>query len=360
MAFWTLEKTLMVTLKSTTATFFLALVLLQASTAGAATTAFAQTTAASVANAEERQHGIELYRQGKFPEASNLLLKAVKKNKADAEAWYYLGLTLLHQPKELKNASKAFETALNLRPNYGPAYAGLAYSFLLRQKTNDALRKAQQAISIDPNIPDAHYVSGVALLRMGNREDALREANTAIDLDPHAASPYLLKSQALLTSESIPPLPPQDDGRAIRIVQYRDAADALEKYLQIAKNLEENSIWGDQLEALRFYVSMQSRKDTEREVIDPSEATVRARVISKPEPQYTEEARKNQVVGTVILRAVFTADGSVKHILVIKALPNGLTEKSVQAAQRIKFVPAMLNGRPVSMFVQLEYSFNLY
>lgn len=349
----------MVMLKPKTGAFFLTLLLLQASPSGTGTTAFAQTTAASVANAEERQRGIELYRQGKFPEASNLLRKAVKKNKADDEAWYYLGLTLLHQPKELKNASKTFETALSLRPNFAPAYAGLAYSFLLRQKTNDALRKAQQAISLDPNIPDAHYVSGVALLRMGNREDALREANTAIDLDPHAAPAYLLKCQALVTSELIAPLSPQPDRRAIRIALYREAADALEKYLQIAKNSEENSIWNDQLEALRFYVSMQS-KDTAREVIDPSEVTVRARIISKPEPHYTEEARQNQVVGTVILRAVFSADGSVKHILVIKELPNGLTERSVQAAQRIKFVPAMLNGRPVSMFVQLEYSFNLY
>lgn len=105
---------------------------------------------------------------------------------------------------------------------------------------------------------------------------------------------------------------------------------------------------------------MQSKKDTERETIDSSEATVRARIISKPEPQYTEEARQNQVVGTVILRAVLAADGSVNHILVIKALPHGLTQRSVQAAKRIKFIPAMLNGRPVSMFVQLEYSFNLY
>lgn len=241
----------MVKPRTTTGVFFLSVLLLQASHSATATVASAQMTATPVANAEERQRGIELYRQEKFAEASKLLQKVLKKNRSDDEAWYYLGLALLHQSKEIKEASKAFETSLKLRPNFAPAHAGLAYSLLLREKTTDALRKAQQAISIDPTIPEAHYVSGVALLRMGNREDALREANEAIKLDPQVAPPYLLKSQALVTLESVP-LSPGQDGRAIRIARYRDAADALEKYLQIAKSSEEKNIWGDQLEALRF------------------------------------------------------------------------------------------------------------
>ena len=36
------------------------------------------------------------------------------------------------------------------------------------------------------------------------------------------------------------------------------------------------------------------------------DVTTKARVLSKPEPQYTEEARKNQITGTVVLRAVFS------------------------------------------------------
>jgi TonB family protein len=351
----------MVKPQTTTGALFLSLLLLlQASYSATATVASAQTAAVPVTSVQERQRGIELYRQERFAEAAKLLQKVLKKNRSDDEAWYYLGLALLHQLKEIKEASKAFEASLKLRPNFAPALAGLAYSLLLREKTTDALHRAQQAIRIDPNIPEAHYVSGVALLRIGNHEDSLREANETIKLDPRVAPPYLLKSQALVTLESVPPLSPGQAGREIRIAQYRDAADALEKYLQLTKSSEEKTIWGDQLEALRFYVSVQSKKDAERETIDLSEATVRPRIITKPEPQYTEQARQNQVVGTVILRAVLAADGSVSHILVIRALPQGLTQRSVQAAQRIKFIPAMLNGRPVSTFVQLEYNFNLY
>ncbi|HUC20216.1 MAG TPA: energy transducer TonB, partial [Candidatus Polarisedimenticolaceae bacterium] len=86
----------------------------------------------------------------------------------------------------------------------------------------------------------------------------------------------------------------------------------------------------------------------------------KARVISKPEPQYTEEARKNQVTGTVILRAVFTSGGQVTNISARSGLPYGLTERAIAAARQIKFVPATKDGRPVSMYIQLEYNFNLY
>jgi TonB family protein len=86
----------------------------------------------------------------------------------------------------------------------------------------------------------------------------------------------------------------------------------------------------------------------------------KARVLSKPEPQYTEEARKNQITGTVVLRAVFTSGGQVTNIRSVSGLPYGLTERAIAAARQIKFSPATKDGRPVSMYIQLEYNFNLY
>lgn len=90
------------------------------------------------------------------------------------------------------------------------------------------------------------------------------------------------------------------------------------------------------------------------------EVTSKARVLSKPEPQYTEEARKNQVTGTVVLRAVFTAGGQVTNIRAVSGLPYGLTERAIAAARQIKFSPATKDGHAVSMYIQLEYNFNLY
>jgi TonB family protein len=90
------------------------------------------------------------------------------------------------------------------------------------------------------------------------------------------------------------------------------------------------------------------------------DVTSKARLISKPEPQYTEEARKNQITGTVVLKVVFSSSGQVTNIRTVSGLPNGLTERAIAAARQIKFVPATKDGHQVSMWMQLEYNFNLY
>ena len=95
-------------------------------------------------------------------------------------------------------------------------------------------------------------------------------------------------------------------------------------------------------------------------VYNPAEVAQRARVLFKPEPQYTEEARKNSITGTVILRVVFSRTGEVTNIRSMQSLQGGLTEKAIAAARQIRFVPATRNGQPVSMYMQLEYNFNLY
>lgn len=90
------------------------------------------------------------------------------------------------------------------------------------------------------------------------------------------------------------------------------------------------------------------------------EVNSKARVLSKPEPTYTESARKNQITGTVVLRAVFSSSGAVTNIHAVSGLPDGLTERAISAAKQIRFVPATKDGRPVSMWMELQYNFNLY
>ena len=80
----------------------------------------------------------------------------------------------------------------------------------------------------------------------------------------------------------------------------------------------------------------------------------------KPEPIYTEEARQNALTGSVLLKAIFTADGAVTNIKVASGLPYGLEENAIEAAKKIRFIPAMKDGKLVSTWMQLEYNFNLY
>jgi TonB family protein len=95
-------------------------------------------------------------------------------------------------------------------------------------------------------------------------------------------------------------------------------------------------------------------------ILRPNEVEQRVRVLAKPEPNYTDEARKNQITGTVVLRVIFSSLGQVEQIRTVQQLPFGLTERAIAAARQIRFLPATRGGRPVSVYMQLEYNFNLY
>lgn len=98
---------------------------------------------------------------------------------------------------------------------------------------------------------------------------------------------------------------------------------------------------------------------SEGRIFTPREVDQKARILSRVEPRYTEEARRNAMEGTVVLRAVFSANGEVTNIRVVGDVPFGLTESAVEAARQIRFAPAVKNGRAVSQHIQIEYNFNL-
>ena len=95
-------------------------------------------------------------------------------------------------------------------------------------------------------------------------------------------------------------------------------------------------------------------------VYPQAQVTERVRLLAKPEPQYSEEARRNLVMGTVVLRVVFSRAGEVTNIRAMQTLPFGLTERAIAAARMIRFQPATRNGQAVNVSMQLEYNFNLY
>jgi TonB family protein len=91
-----------------------------------------------------------------------------------------------------------------------------------------------------------------------------------------------------------------------------------------------------------------------------TEVTTKARITYNPQPEYTEEARKNQVSGVIRIQMILGADGNIYAIIPLNGLPNGLTEKAIKAAKQIKFIPAIKDGQPVSQWVTIEYSFRVY
>lgn len=313
----------------------------------AANSVFSQTPAPNPALAP----AIKLLRDGENKKALDSFKRALKENKADGEAWYYLGVAHL-QLGDLKKASDAFKKAIQLRPDLAAqAHGGYAYALVLRNRLNEATISANKALTVDPKNIEALYSLGIVDLRRGEREEAIKKAETLIAIKPDFAAAYLLKSQAFVTDNAVPP---NSSAKEERQLSYRSAADALEKYLQLENDPNLAETWKEQLKTLRYHLGDKS------DVYGGREVATKARLISKPEPPYTQVARNQQVTGTVVLRCVFASDGTVKHILIVQALPSGLTEQSIAAAKMIKFIPATINGKPVSMWMQLEYNYYLY
>jgi TonB family protein len=94
--------------------------------------------------------------------------------------------------------------------------------------------------------------------------------------------------------------------------------------------------------------------------VEPMTASLRPTILYREKAKYTEEARQNKIQGTVVLQVVFNVNGSISDVRVIRGLPDGLTEKAIEAAKKIRFNPAVKNGAPVSVRGSLEFTFNLY
>jgi len=76
-------------------------------------------------------------------------------------------------------------------------------------------------------------------------------------------------------------------------------------------------------------------------------------------PRYTEEARKNQVQGVVMMRILVGEDGDVKQVRIVRGLPDGLSETAIAGAYQMKFKPATKNGLPVSHWIVVTAEYHL-
>ncbi len=77
-------------------------------------------------------------------------------------------------------------------------------------------------------------------------------------------------------------------------------------------------------------------------------------------PKYTEEARQNNVAGKVRLRILVGTDGAIKKIKVVSGLPYGLNEQAVRAASKLKFNPAINEGKPVEYWTSTYMFFSIH
>ena len=80
-----------------------------------------------------------------------------------------------------------------------------------------------------------------------------------------------------------------------------------------------------------------------------------------PEAPFDQRAIDHRYQGTVVLSVIVGADGRATNIVVIQALPYGLTAKAIEAVESWKFRPAIgPDGRPAAVRQGVEITFHLH
>jgi TonB family protein len=83
------------------------------------------------------------------------------------------------------------------------------------------------------------------------------------------------------------------------------------------------------------------------------------RLLKEVRADYTDEARRANLVGEVVLEIVVRRDGTVGDVKIMQRLGMGLDQKAVQAVRQWRFLPGRMRGTPVDVVVEVGVEFKL-
>jgi hypothetical protein len=79
-----------------------------------------------------------------------------------------------------------------------------------------------------------------------------------------------------------------------------------------------------------------------------------------PNPNYNDDARTFRFSGTILIEGIVRPDGTVKLFRFVRGAPYGLNQDTLRALNMWRCKPAMLEGKPVPVFVPFEVTLRLF
>jgi TonB family protein len=83
-------------------------------------------------------------------------------------------------------------------------------------------------------------------------------------------------------------------------------------------------------------------------------------IVWAPDPEYSNEARRKKLTGSVLVSAIVGTDGHTHDVQAASHLGMGLDENAVKAVQQYRFQPATYQAKPVPTRVNIKVDFHLY
>ncbi len=228
--------------------------------------------------------------------------------------------------------------------------------FYKQGDVREAIKLLKQVTKQRPSDAVAWQYLGLALKQKGDAKGARKAFEWAINL----RIAYLIPGELIS-----PPNKYENLNNAERAMfrqemarRYQAAVDNVDAYLQLQP--KDADFWRAQRDALSFYAANIDKPLSEAMIFQAGDVSKKAIIVSKPTPEYTEEARAHNTRGKIIVRMILAADGTVQQLLVLKSLPDGLTKNALKVAHAIQFKPAIKDGQPVATITTIEYGFEIY
>ncbi|MFZ0771095.1 MAG: energy transducer TonB [Candidatus Sulfotelmatobacter sp.] len=92
---------------------------------------------------------------------------------------------------------------------------------------------------------------------------------------------------------------------------------------------------------------------------DSGPANIPVEITYKPQPVYTDDARRLKLEGEVLLEVSFGANGTLHVNRVVRGLGHGLDEAAIAAANKMRFKPALRMGQPTDSTAIVHVLFQL-
>ena len=112
-----------------------------------------------------------------------------------------------------------------------------------------------------------------------------------------------------------------------------------------------------------YYQAVAAKSDyrpSDSAVLRQNAVDKKARLLSTFEPESNEFAQTNGVAGMALYHVVIGADGKPGEIAVARPIGFGLDENAVEALRKASFQPAMKDGKPVPVLLDLVVQFRIF
>jgi TonB family protein len=113
---------------------------------------------------------------------------------------------------------------------------------------------------------------------------------------------------------------------------------------------------------LSVHLAAQSKPTSFADAFRPGQGVTDPAVLKEVRPQYTSEALRAKIAGTVEIEAVVEPNGTIQTARVTKSLDSqlGLDQEALRAARQWLFKPGYREGKPVPVVITMILEFRVH